>query len=127
MLKLTYGFVFGAFMLGIAVGLLFAFTCKDADDEVAKHWCHNELLHDNVGFKAALCALAVMFLVLGYFMLAMFRRPYLHIGVAPGGGNRGRANPYGGDSPFYICLTAFDMEDFETMVSMIRTAQVCCM
>ena len=63
------------------------------------------------------------------------KRQYLHFGVFPGGGQRGKSNSYGGNSPFYVLLKkglqvgvngedgAF-MSDFEDVVSAIRSAAV---
>ena len=54
--------------------------------------------------QALLCAAVVFTWCIGYVILTKFRRPYVHIGVLPGGGERGRKNPFGGDSPFHVRL-----------------------
>eukprot|EP01043_Picozoa_sp_COSAG02_P029264 COSAG02_NODE_1813_length_10785_cov_17.017312_6_plen_1261_part_00 len=76
--------------------------------------------------RVLLFAAVMLTWCIGYVILTKFRRPYVHIGVLPGGGERGRKNPFGGDSPFYVRLPPSHqgMHQFEELVQVIRAAQV---
>lgn len=73
---------------------------------------------------AVVVTLALVLWLLGWILTGKLRHPYIHIGVLPGGGRRGRANPLGGNSPFYMRLPGKYAQGFEKLAAVIRAAQL---
>ena len=103
---LTCGFV-----LTVLAALLLTASCPASSDH-APHDANErpclKALEGHTGWKLTLCGVALCIWMLSYRMMALLRRPFIHVGVMPGGSARGRANPLGGDSPFcaYTVTTA---------------------
>jgi hypothetical protein len=103
---LTFGFV-----LTVLTALLLTASCPASSDQ-APHEANGrpclKALEGHTGWKLTLCGVALCIWMLSYRMMALLRRPFIHVGVMPGGSARGRANPLGGDSPFckYTVTTA---------------------
>eukprot|EP01052_Picozoa_sp_SAG31_P016382 SAG31_NODE_1083_length_10012_cov_5.562796_2_plen_2400_part_00 len=60
-----------------------------------------------------------------YAVKSKLKKPFIHVGVTPGGSERGRANRYGGNSPFYIRLrSSLFAVNFEKIKDLIRSAKL---
>jgi hypothetical protein len=61
--------------------------------------------HDKLvtyGIQGVAISLAPMAIVIFMAISGKLRRPYLHLGVSPGGGEHGRKNTLGSNSPFFM-------------------------
>ena len=120
----------------VAVGLLVGSCPENAEgernlsgggnsvavEEVEDQFCLE--LSGQGGFTVVVVTVALMLWLLGWMLTGKLRHPYIHIGVLPGGGRRGRANPLGGNSPFYMRLPGTYADRLEEIVSVIRATQL---
>ena len=106
LVKVAYFVLTAAMVLLLLAAALVTTSCGgEADSD-----CELAFLRASSDLKLGLATGGLLLWLTSWFVLVpLFRRPYLHIGVPVGGGARGRANPFGGASPFYIRLAAKDM------------------
>lgn len=119
MFKLLYTVATVAIIVCLIVAGMVSGSCS-SDSE---RFCL-DLLSDLTALKVGLASTGVALWLLAYRMLALLRRPYIHIGVLPGGGARGRVNQLGSSSPFFMRLAASYALEFESLVSTLRAAQL---